>query len=285
MFTTAWEILLVDDEPDVLSVSKLAMKGFEVYGLPLKIHTATSKAEAIDLLKRLTGLGGTPIVVAIIDVVMETDQAGLELCKYIRETMHNKTTQLYIRTGQPGIAPERNVIDDYDINGYFTKVEATEDKLYTLVKAGIRQVLQMGTAYLLSDVSNALLDAPTHEDMSKVLNYFALGVQRVTTGELSDTTAFRLGFLVDGNLVAGELIPEAQALDSQLGTPLSISGDKFVTDSDRNLLVKVVGNSHNSEVIMVARTTQDMPDSLAILYHRLLKAIGILWKQREAVQV
>ncbi len=40
VFSNMWEILLVDDEPDVLSVSKLAMKNFEVYGLPLKIQTA-----------------------------------------------------------------------------------------------------------------------------------------------------------------------------------------------------------------------------------------------------
>jgi CheY-like chemotaxis protein len=285
MFSKAWEILLVDDEPDVLSVSKLAMKNFDVYGLPLKIHTASSKSEAIDLLKKLTGLGGTPIVVAIIDVVMETDHAGLELCKYIRETMHNKVTQLYIRTGQPGIAPERSVIDNYDINGYFTKVEATEDKLYTLVKSGIRQVLQTGTAFLLSDVSNALIEATTHEEMTKVLNYFVNGVQRIANGDSSDPIQLKLGFLVDGNLVAGEMIPDAQALDSQTGTPLSTSGDKYVTDANNNLLVKVTGTTHNTEVIFVARTTQEVPDSIAILYHRLLKALGTLWKQREAVQV
>ena len=67
---------------------------------------------------------------------MESDTAGLELCEYIREKQQNRLTQFYIRTGQPGIAPEREVIDRYDINGYFTKVELTEDKLYSLVKAG-----------------------------------------------------------------------------------------------------------------------------------------------------
>ena len=46
MFFKEWEVLLVDDEPDVLQVSRLAMRHFEVYGLPLRLHTAKSKALA-----------------------------------------------------------------------------------------------------------------------------------------------------------------------------------------------------------------------------------------------
>ena len=108
MFQTEWPVLLVDDDPDVLAVSKLAMRGFEIDGVPIKLFTATSKAEAVKLLSGQ--LGGTVlpyISVAFIDVVMETDQAGLDLCRYIRETQRNRLTQIYIRTGQPGMAPER----------------------------------------------------------------------------------------------------------------------------------------------------------------------------------
>ncbi|MCB0064721.1 MAG: hypothetical protein KDE19_21505, partial [Caldilineaceae bacterium] len=130
MIYNEWDVLLVDDEPDVLSVSKLAMRDFEVYGLPLKIHTAASKAEALEFL-RSKPENQFGLAVALVDVVMESDSAGLELCQTIREEMGNKLTQLFIRTGQPGVAPERSVIDRYDINGYFTKAEATEDKLYS----------------------------------------------------------------------------------------------------------------------------------------------------------
>src|SRR5258708_36075334 len=140
MFYKYWEILLVDDDPDILNVSKLAMRNFEVYGLPLNLYTAASKAEAMEILGDMAGELPRPAV-ALIDVVMETDEAGLDLCRYIRDEQNNKLTQLFIRTGQPGIAPERSVIDTYDINGYFTKVEATEDKLYTMIKSGVRQYL------------------------------------------------------------------------------------------------------------------------------------------------
>src|SRR2546423_11530859 len=103
------------------------MRAFSVSGRPINLVTATNKAEAVALFES-AGLGHRGVDnlgVAFIDVVMETDTAGLELCQYIREVRNNKLTQLFIRTGQPGVAPEREVMDRYDINGYLSKVEAT----------------------------------------------------------------------------------------------------------------------------------------------------------------
>src|SRR5919199_6814496 len=159
MLQNEFNVLIVDDDPDVLAVSKLAMRGFNVFDVPVRLHTASSKAEAIDLIQRELSTPAYPsgnLAVAIIDVVMETDTAGLELCDYIRNTLNNRTTQLYIRTGQPGVAPEREVIDRYDINGYFTKVEATEDKLYTIINSGVREVTFAGTAVAMLDLLSAL---------------------------------------------------------------------------------------------------------------------------------
>jgi CheY-like chemotaxis protein len=142
MFDKEIPVLLVDDDPDVLTISRLAMRQFEVFGLPVTTYTATSKADAIQLLEsrfaRQTQVGSR-LAVAFVDVVMETDHAGLELCRYIRERLGNRSIQLYVRTGQPGIAPERAVIDAYDVDGYFTKMETTETKLYSLVKSGTRR--------------------------------------------------------------------------------------------------------------------------------------------------
>src|SRR5438067_5319928 len=145
MFFKEWEVLIVDDEPDVIQISRLAMRHFEVYGVPLRLHTAKSKAEALQIFA--TSPAEMPaIAVAFIDVVMETDTAGLDLCQSLREEHKNRVTQLFVRTGQPGMAPERTVLDRYDINGYFTKVEATEDKLSSLVKSGVRQYLWYAVA-------------------------------------------------------------------------------------------------------------------------------------------
>src|SRR5688500_18109956 len=104
MFNTSWPILIVDDEPDVLRLSKLVMQDFTVYGLPLELHTAASKAEALELMKTeltpvLPSVPAPRVAVAFIDVVMESDTSGLELCEHIRDTMGNKVVQLFIRTG------------------------------------------------------------------------------------------------------------------------------------------------------------------------------------------
>src|SRR5262249_32060868 len=121
-----WEILVVDDEPDVLAVTRLALKSIQVYGIPLRIHECRDKTEAIKYLQNTAEF--SDLALAIIDVVMDTDHAGLELCKFIRDELKNRITPIVLRTGQSGKAPEREVIDRYDISTYLTKVEATNEK-------------------------------------------------------------------------------------------------------------------------------------------------------------
>src|SRR5262249_5394189 len=174
MFAKEWPVLFVDDDPDVLAVSRLALKDLEVDGVPVRLFTAKSKAEALDLLNGQLSYAALPyLAVAFIDVVMETPTAGLDLCQYIRETQQNKLVQLFIRTGQPGVAPERAVIDRYDVNGYFSKVETTQDKLYSLVKAGVRQFdfarLAVGE---LQVITMAIAAADSHQSIERVLRGF-----------------------------------------------------------------------------------------------------------------
>src|SRR5207237_9598732 len=103
MFFKEWEVLLVDDEPDVIQVSRLAMRHFEVYGLPLRLHTAKSKAEALQVFSN-SPAQMPAIAVAFIDVVMETDSAGLDLCQALREEHKNLVTPVFVRIGRPGKA-------------------------------------------------------------------------------------------------------------------------------------------------------------------------------------
>ncbi len=74
----------------------------------------------------------------VLDVVMESDEAGLALVRTIRDELGNADVQIVLRTGQPGIAPEREVILQYDINGYFLKTEITARKLYSIVISSLR---------------------------------------------------------------------------------------------------------------------------------------------------
>jgi CheY-like chemotaxis protein len=137
MYHKYWNVLVVDDEPDVLAVTKLALKRLTIYGLPLALHEARSKAEAIEWLTK--DPDAKALSMALVDVVMESDRAGLELCEYIRKQSRNVLTRIVLRTGQAGKAPERAVVDQFDISLYLSKTEATEERLYSTVKCCIRE--------------------------------------------------------------------------------------------------------------------------------------------------
>jgi signal transduction histidine kinase len=128
-----WKILIVDDEEDIHSVTRIALKGFTFRGRSIEFYDAYSAKEAEDVLKEHPDMA-----LILLDVVMETSNAGLDLVKVIREKLGNKVTQIIIRTGQPGQAPEREVIVSYEINDYKTKTELTSFKLFTVALASLR---------------------------------------------------------------------------------------------------------------------------------------------------
>ena len=78
------------------------------------------------------------VAVVFLDVVMESDQAGLALVDYIRNVLGNRDVRIVLRTGQPGQAPEHEVIIKYDINDYKEKTELTAQKLATTLFASLR---------------------------------------------------------------------------------------------------------------------------------------------------
>lgn len=133
-----WNILIVDDEPSIHEITQLSLKGFDFSGRPLKFLNAYSAKEAKIILNE-----EKDIAVILVDVVMETDDAGLELVKYIRETLNNHIVRLILRTGQPGQAPEKKVIREYDINDYKEKTELTAQKLYSTILSSLRSYRDM----------------------------------------------------------------------------------------------------------------------------------------------
>ena len=128
-----WKILVVDDEPDVFAVTALGLRGFRYAGRGLELIKALSGKEAREQLAH-----HPDIALALIDVVMESEDAGLRLVEYIRREIANPLMRLIIRTGQPGIAPEREVINNYDIDGYKDKSELTSQKLYSTVRSALK---------------------------------------------------------------------------------------------------------------------------------------------------
>ena len=133
-----WKIAVIDDDHAVHEGTRFALSDYNLHGATLEILSAYSAAEGRTLMRN-----NPDIAAVLLDVIMETDVAGLELVEYIRNDLKNETVRIILRTGQPGQAPERRVIVDYDINDYKAKTELTADKLFTTLTAALRSHLQL----------------------------------------------------------------------------------------------------------------------------------------------
>lgn len=133
-----YKILIVDDDDEVHTFTKLALKNFTYDGASIIFLDAFNIQESQQIIKE-----HSDIAIVLLDVVMETNTAGLDIAKYIRQTLQNDLIRIIIRTGQPGEAPERFVIDNYDINDYKEKTELTADKLYTTIRTALAQYTQL----------------------------------------------------------------------------------------------------------------------------------------------
>ncbi|TFV40123.1 DUF3369 domain-containing protein [Bradyrhizobium frederickii] len=133
-----WKIAVIDDDPAVHDGTRFALSDYSLNGQSLEILSAYSAAEGRKLMTE-----HSDIAAVLLDVIMETDVAGLELVEFIRNEIKNETVRIILRTGQPGQAPERRVIVQYDINDYKAKTELTADKLFTSLTAALRSYQQL----------------------------------------------------------------------------------------------------------------------------------------------
>jgi DNA-binding NarL/FixJ family response regulator len=126
-----WKVLIVDDEPDVHSLTKLLLRNFNYRKRGLTFLSAYSATEARDVMR-----DNPDVALVLLDVVMETEHAGLALVDYIRTDLNNRSAQIVIRTGQPGQAPPLTVVSNHGINDYKEKTELTQQNMIlTVVKA------------------------------------------------------------------------------------------------------------------------------------------------------
>ncbi|MDT9297939.1 MAG: PAS domain S-box protein, partial [Arthrospira platensis PCC 7345] len=128
-----WKIMLVDDDKEVHQATRMVLKSLTFQDRPLTFISAYSGGEAKEAIA-----ANPDTAVLLLDVVMETNNAGLDLVKYIRTQLNNPWVRIILKTGYPGEAPEDSVIIDYDINDYKTKVEMTQQKLMTTIIAALR---------------------------------------------------------------------------------------------------------------------------------------------------
>ncbi|HZR37338.1 MAG TPA: diguanylate cyclase response regulator [Nevskia sp.] len=149
-----WKILVADDDPGVHAVTRLALAQFLFDGRPLAILEAYSGAEAVATMR-----AQPDIALIFMDVVMESEHAGLDAVDAIRNELANSRTRIVLRTGQPGRAPEEGMVGRHGINDYSEKTELTATRLKTLVHARLQDYRNLSLRDTLTGLfSRSFLD-------------------------------------------------------------------------------------------------------------------------------
>ncbi len=196
-----WHILIVDDEPQVHRVTRLALDGFEFRGRQLQYYDAHSAAEAIDILE------SSPFIALILlDVVMESESAGFDVIRYVRETLNNPNMRIILRTGQAGQAPAKDVVRKYDINDYHNKTDLTAEKMFISIYTALvmfeqleslaRKTQLLANAY--RDIEQ-LVHITSHDLQEPLLSITSLSAQlrKSNLDKLDDTGRKCIGFMDD----------------------------------------------------------------------------------------
>ncbi|MES2319102.1 MAG: PAS domain-containing protein [Pseudomonadota bacterium] len=174
-----WRILIVDDDVDVHVVTKFALSNTNFQGSRLSFLHAYGAKEAMAILR------DTPdIALILLDVIMETPEAGLHLARQIREDLHNELVRIVLRTGQPGQALEHSIIVDYDINDFWCKADLTTRKLFTTVISSLRAYATLTAAAAEREALNAKL--ANAQQVQAVVNQHALVLTLDRNGRIVD---------------------------------------------------------------------------------------------------
>lgn len=128
-----YKVLIADDDEAIHQVTQITLNDFEFNGKKLQFFHAYSGQETIRFFQE-----HTDVAIVFLDVVMEEEDSGLQAVEQIRNVLKNRNVRIVLRTGQPGVAPEKDIIKNYDINDYKTKTEMTYEKLYSTVYTCLR---------------------------------------------------------------------------------------------------------------------------------------------------
>ncbi|MGE0083812.1 MAG: DUF3369 domain-containing protein [Desulfococcaceae bacterium] len=128
-----WKVIIADDEPSVHDITKIVMEDYVFENRKPEFISAYSGEETRKCIRE-----HPDTAIILLDVVMEEKNSGLEAVRYIREELGNRFVRIILRTGQPGEAPESEIITKYDINDYKEKTELTAQKLFTTVTSALR---------------------------------------------------------------------------------------------------------------------------------------------------
>jgi len=240
-----WKVLLVDDEPDIHDITKLTLNRFRLEGRALSFLHAYSGAEAKEILAR-----EKDIALVFLDVVMEREDSGLEVARWMRQDLDNQFSRIVLRTGQPGQAPEERVIVDYDINDYKEKTELDRTKLFTTTFAALRayrDIMKVEDARRVQvsyrEGLERVLAASSHIFKQRNLKDFASGLlqQVVALLRLEQSMLLRLK---GASMITGESQYEVLAKIGEFGDGIDPALLAQLDEARHNRISKLYGDTY-----------------------------------------
>jgi diguanylate cyclase (GGDEF)-like protein len=207
-----WRVLVTDDDQDVHETTEFALQGLHILGQPLELLHAYSAEECIQVLKNQKN-----IAVVLLDVVMETEDAGLKVVERIRNELGLHQLRIVLRTGQPGQTPEFETISQYDINDYKTKSELTRGKLFATLTTAMRSYDQLNRLELSRQGLEKIIQASTRFIADQGMQSFAEGVITQIAG--------LLGIAPEGVVCASAEHADAGSLQRHTVTVIAAAGN------------------------------------------------------------
>ena len=284
-----WKVVIADDDEEVHALTRLVLSGFSFEDRGLTFLSAYTGVEAVELLRR-----NPDTALLLLDVVMEKEDAGLQAAKAIREELKNPFVRVILRTGQPGQAPERDVVANYDINDYKAKTDLTAQKLYTTVTAALRAYRDLRTIEyhrtgleLLNDASAELFFYHSLETFGiNVLDRLKVFLQldtRCSSEHLSGYTAtmengtYRINFgMGEYESGTGKTLCEVHgAADCAHFRELDVGGISSLSSED---LVFSLGVGEQSRNIIYIKTGEAISNDTRDLLHAYLSNAGTAYR-------
>lgn len=256
------KLLIVDDDHDVHSVTELLLRDLTFDGYRLQLLHAYSSIEAFNILQQ-----DADIAIVLLDVVMESDDAGLRLVKRVRETLHRKKLRIILRTGQPGYAPELETISNFDINDYKTKTELTRERLFTCLMAAARSYLQLAQLEQLA-YEDQLTGLHNRNGLLKAME-IAVAAGQTQSLLLLDLDHFSMLNDSFGNEIADLFLQEVakrlKAVPSAI-TAARLAADKFalLSQAPISLSEQLCREQLSSTAISIENVTQEVSFCLGV---------------------
>jgi EAL domain-containing protein (putative c-di-GMP-specific phosphodiesterase class I)/GGDEF domain-containing protein/CheY-like chemotaxis protein len=189
----AWRILTVDDDHDFQLALKFTLEDLEILGHPVQLTQVYSRSEALDVL-----IKSPEFAAILVDVVMETDEAGLQLVKDMREKLGIFSSRIILLTGQPGFAPIDSVMSDYDLSDYCLKSDINRRGIKNILAGALRAYRDISTLNFskhcletILKVSNQVAGNANIQEVADILLHQLLLMLSLNEGLILHQNAFK----------------------------------------------------------------------------------------------